>query len=121
MNSTGSRLTLNGISGMEYIFDLYTFDDFSELRSAFLARAGVYLFTRRRATNEGFTHDLVYLGETENLAKRFDNHHKEAKIKAHHANCIGIHAAPADEEQRKLIESDMLAAYDFPCNEQLNK
>ena len=120
MNSTGSSLTLNGISRKEYIFDLYTFDDFSELRSAFLARAGVYLFTRRRATNEGFTHDLVYLGETGNLSRCFDNHHREEEIKAHFANCIGIHAAPANEEQRKQIETDILAAYDFPCNEQLN-
>ena len=121
MNSTGSRLTLNGISRKEYIFDLYTFDDFSELRNAFLTRAGVYLFTRRRPTNEGFTHDLVYLGETEDLSKRFDNHHKEKEIKANYANCIGIHAAPANDKQRKMIETDILAAYDFPCNEQLNK
>jgi len=121
MNSTGRRLTLNGISGKEYIFDLYVFDDFSELRNAFLARPGLYLFTRRRATSEGFTHDLVYLGETKNLSNRFDNHHKEAEIKAHYANCIGIHAAPTDEEQRKQIETDILASYDFPCNEQLNK
>ena len=121
MNSTGSRLTLNGLSGQEYIFDLYTFNDFSELRSAFLPRAAVYVFTRRRATNEGFTHDLIYLGETENLARRFDNHHKEDEIKAHYANCIGIYGAPSNDEQRKQIEADMLAAYDFPCNEQLNK
>lgn len=121
MNSTGSRLTLNGISGREYIFDLYTFDFFYELRSAFVEKSSLYLFTRRHATSEGFTHDLVYLGETGNLARRFDNHHKEAEIMAHYANCIGIHATPPDEDQRKHIEADILAAYDFPCNEQLNK
>lgn len=121
MNSTGNRLTLNGISGKEYIFDLYTFIDFSELRSAFLPRAAVYVFTRRRATSEGFTHDLIYLGETENLSMRFGNHHKESVITAHYANCIGIYGTPFNNEQRKQIEADILAAYDFPCNEQLNK
>lgn len=121
MNNTGKRLTLNGISGKEYLFDLYTYDDFSELVSAFLARPAVYVFTRRRTTNEGFTHDLVYLGETKDLLSRFNNHHKEAEIKAHFANCIGIFGAPSDEELRKQIETDILRAYDFPCNEQLNK
>lgn len=121
MYNTGKRLTLNGISGKEYIFDLYTFDDFSELRSAFLPRSAVYVFTRRRATNEGFTHDLVYLGETENLARRFDNHHKEQDITTHYANCIGIYGAPSNNEPRKQIEADILASYDFPCNELLNK
>ena len=121
MNSTGSRLTLNGISRNEYIFDLYTFNDFSELRSAFLPRPAVYVFTRRRPTNEGFTHDLIYLGETENLARRFDEHHKESPIMAHYANCIGIYGAPSNEEPRKQIEADILSAYDFPCNEQLNR
>ena len=80
MKAIGSRLLLNGISGKEYLFDLYSFDDFSELKNAFLDRAAVYLFTRRRTTNEGFTHDLVYLGETANLADRFNNHHKEREI-----------------------------------------
>lgn len=120
MNSTGSRLTLNGISGKEYIFDLFTFDVFSELRSAFLSRPAVYVFTRRRVTNDGFTHDLIYLGETENLARRFDGHHKELTIMAHFANCIGIYGASSNVEPRKLVESDILGAYDFPCNEQLN-
>ena len=121
MNYTGKRLTLNGISGNQYIFDLYTFDSFSELNNAFLARAAVYLFTRRRVTNEGFTHDLVYLGETGDLSTRFDSHHKEQCISSHFANCIGIHGVSSSDKDRKSIEADILAAYDFPCNEQLNK
>jgi len=120
MNNTGKRLTLNGISGKQYIFDLFSFDDFSELKNAFLAKPAVYLFTRRSSTMDGFSHDLVYLGETENLAQRFENHHKEQCIMAHHANCIGLHGVTSDDKERLLIEADILSAYDFPCNEQLN-
>ncbi len=121
MNNTGKRLALKGLSGNQYIFDLYIYDDFSELKSAFFAKAAVYLFTRRRITNYGFTHDLVYLGETDNLSTRFGNHHKEKCISSHFANCIGIHAVSSDDIKRKAIETDILSAYDFPCNEQLNK
>lgn len=121
MLNTEKRLTLNGISGKEYLFDLFTFENFAELRNAFLAKAAVYVFTRRRATSDGFTHDLVYLGETENLSTRFNAHHKEQCITSHFANCVGIHGVSSNEHERKEIEADILAAYDFPCNEQLNK
>lgn len=121
MKYTGNTLTLNGISGDQYLFGLYTFEDFSELRNVFLSRAAVYVFTRRRVTSDGFTHDLVYLGETSDLSSRFKNYHKEQDIIAHYANCIGIHGLASSEEKRKFIEKDILTAYDFPCNDSLNK
>ncbi len=119
MNNTGKRLTLNGISGKQYLFDLFSFEDFSELKSSFRAMPAVYVFTRRRMVTNGCTHDLVYLGETENLSQRFDAHHKEQCITAHFANCIGVHGL-APEEVGMDIEKDILSAYDFPCNDKLN-
>ena len=47
MNNTGKRLTLDGASGKQYIFDLFSFDDFSELKDAFRASPAIYVFTRR--------------------------------------------------------------------------
>ena len=47
MNNTGTKLTLDGASGKQYIFDLFSFDDFDELKDAFRALPAVYVFTRR--------------------------------------------------------------------------
>lgn len=120
MIKTESKLMLNGISGKQYLFDLYVFDLFDELKEAFAAKPAIYLFTRRSPSVEGFTHDLVYLGETEDLSRRFVHHHKEDCIVSHHSNCIGLHAVSQSEEERKAIEEDILSAYDFPCNNQHN-
>ena len=120
MKTLGKRLTLDGISGKQYLFDLFSFDDFSELKDAFQSRPAIYVFTRRRLVENGYTHDLVYLGETKDLSTRFEYHHKEQCISAHHANCIGIHGTSIDENERKSVEKDILSTYDFPCNEQLN-
>ena len=120
MNNTDTKLTLDGASGKQYIFDLFTFDDFSELKDAFHALPAIYVFTRRSLGVDGYTHDLAYLGETENLSERFNNHHKEVCIVAHHANCIGLYGVSSNVEDLRQIEADILATYDFPCNEQLN-
>lgn len=120
MNNTGKRLTLDGASGKQYIFDLFSFDDFSELKDVFRATPAIYVFTRRSPTVDGFTHDLIYLGETQDLSRRFANHHKEQCIVAHHANCIGLYGVALGNEGLQQIEADILATYDFPCNEQLN-
>ena len=120
MNNIGKRLTLDGISGKQYLFDLFSFDNFSELKDAFQSRPAIYVFTRRRFVENDYTHDLIYIGETENLSTRFKNHHKEQCISAHHANCIGIHGVSIDDQERSMVEKDILSTYDFPCNEQLN-
>lgn len=120
MKNTGRNITLSGISGKQYIFDLYSFENFDELNGVFASRPALYLFTRRSAAEDGFMHDLIYLGETGNLSDRFNNHHKKDEIMSHHANCIGIHGFVGSDESRKALEKDILSAYDFPCNEQLN-
>ena len=120
MKNTGRNITLSGISGKQYIFDLFSFDEFEELNGVFASRPGVYLFTRRSIAENGYIHDLIYLGETGNLSERFSNHHKKDEIMSHHANCIGIHGVVGSDEDRKEFEKDILSAYDFPCNEQLN-
>lgn len=119
MKNTGTKLTLDGASGKQYIFDLFSFEGFDELKDAFRPLPAVYVFTRRSQAVDGFTHDLIYLGETEDLSSRFNAHHKEQCITAHRANCIGLYGV-SENEDLKEIESDILSTYDFPCNEQLN-
>ena len=115
-------LELKGVSGNAYRFDLFAFDSFEDLKTSFNPRPALYLFTKRSLStgDAGYNHDLIYLGETCDLADRFTNHHKESCIMKHGSNCIGIFSASVDEHERKEQEKDLLNAYDFPCNEQNN-
>ena len=104
----------------EYVFDLYTFDEFDDLKGYFDEDPALYLFTRRYKEGEKHYHDYIYLGETCNLNSRFNDHHKEACIKKNKANCIGIYRFGGTEKVRKSAESSLLDAQDFPCNKQNN-
>lgn len=117
VQGTNTTLTLSGLSGKQYIFNLYTFDSFLELKDAFKPIPALYLFTKRWLRDaDSFSHDLVYLGETGDLSSRFDNHHRETCIVSRSANCIGIFSTTSVEKDRRLFEEDILGAYDFPCN-----
>lgn len=119
--NTNGSLDLVGYSGQTYRFNLYTFETFDDLKNVF--RSGtpaLYLFTRRGMSANGFSHDLIYLGETGDLSTRFSNHHKELCIMKNGANCIGIYVASVSEKDRKTEEKDLLFNYDFPCNIQDN-
>ena len=116
----GKYTTLIGESGKKYIFNLWLFDDFDDVKRTFTG-GGLYLFTNRHSVNGEFKHSYIYLGETEDYYTRYDNHHKENCIRHHEANCIGFYSMPGvSEEERKAAEDDLLAKYDFPCNKANN-
>ena len=116
----GKTTTIKGESGKEYQFQLYTFDTFEDIKSAWNSIPALYLFTRRELSNGAYFHTYLYLGETGDLSTRFQNHHKESEIMSHSANCIGIYShVPADEPGRLNLERDLLLANKFPCNDQL--
>lgn len=110
-------MTLTGRSGKQYMFSLFSLQSFNDLKDAFKPLAALYVFTKRNPNIQGFTHNLIYLGETGDLSTRYNNHHKEQCITSHGANCIGIFVFNGTEMQRKSAEEDILANYDFPCNE----
>lgn len=110
--------TLKGKSGKEYVFNLYSFDDFNDLVTEITAeKAALYLFTNRYSSNGKYYHNYIYLGETGDISSRYSGHHKEACIKKHNANCIGFWWAPDNEDKRRAAETDILEANNFPCNE----
>ncbi len=112
-----STLTLTGRSGKEYSFKLSTFDKWDDVKDGFTGH-GLYLFTKRSPEGK---HDLIYLGMATELETRFDSHHKMFCIVKYGANCLGVHQMNnSTKEGRKNAESDLLAAYDFPCNDQEN-
>lgn len=116
----GKTTTIKGESGKEYQFQLYTFDTFEDIKSAWNSIPALYLFTRRELSNGAYYHTYLYLGETGDLSTRFQNHHKESEIMSHGSNCIGIYShVPADEPGRLNLERDLLLANKFPCNDQL--
>lgn len=115
VENLNKTFSITGVSGKEYTFNMYTFDDFDALKNAFKAVEAFYIFTIRSWNGDKYTHELVYCGETSNLSTRFDNHHAEYCIKRRNTNCISIMIANG-EKQRKQIETDILEGNMFPCN-----
>ena len=104
-------VTFTGASGTEYDFNVYP------LETEFKKMGAVYFFTKRtKKSDGGYTHcKRIYVGETEDLSERFDNHHKMPCIERHGANCICTHRE-SSESKRLEIEQDLIDGYDPVCN-----
>ena len=105
MASTGT-ITLSGKSGKTYQFLMYV------LNTSFKAMGGLYLFTKA-ADNTNY---LLYLGHTQDLSSRFTNHHKEECVDNHGGTHVSV-CIIEDEKTRIAAEKDILANYNFTCNE----
>jgi predicted GIY-YIG superfamily endonuclease len=106
-----ATLTLSGKSGDKYDFNVYQFD------TSFKQVAAVYAVTKRYKKQDGsHTHTIIYIGQTDNLSERFDDHHKAECFSRNNANCICVHKETSEKE-RLRIESDLLAARDPDCND----
>lgn len=114
---TNRNVKFVGTSGKEYQFDLYSFDDFNDVKGAFDPEAALYVFGKLNEDQTSFSR--IYMGETDNLHARFSKHHKETCIRQHVANSIGIcENDNFDEETKRLAaEKDILEANTFPCND----
>lgn len=109
MASLGA-LTLTGKSGKKYDFEIFGFN------TNFNAVPGVYAVTKREQTGNGnWTHTVIYIGQTEDMAERHDDHHKEACFKRNQANCLCYHR-DGNEASRLAKEGDLTAAYNPTCN-----
>ena len=104
-------MTWTGKSGKKYAFGVFTWG------TAFKEDyAAVYLVTRRYKKADGkYNHDSIYVGETDDLSSRFDDHHKQRCFDEHKKNCVCAHGE-SDEEKRLAIERDLLGNYNWPCN-----
>jgi len=110
MSETPS-IVFDGKSGTKYTFWVYSRDTrFKE------GCGGVYFVTRRELGGAGnYSHTRVYVGQTEDLSTRFDNHHKEMCFNGQRANCVCV-LPIADEGRRLSIEKDLIDNYHPPCN-----
>jgi predicted GIY-YIG superfamily endonuclease len=106
-----SKVTFHGKSGNAYEFEVWP------LNQAFNAVGAVYAITRRyQNATGGYSHDVIYIGQTGDLSTRFDDHHKADCFTRHKANCICTHRDD-DEDSRLAKEADLIAAYHPPCND----
>lgn len=104
-------LEITGKSGAKYVFTIYN------IYTNFKPVGGLYLFTKLLEDKE--THKYIYLGITNNLSTRFDNHHKEDCIKKNGSTHISIYFE-SNQLSREKAESDILSAINTTCNEKMN-
>jgi hypothetical protein len=104
--SAEGTLILKGKSGGPYEFSVY------KLNTLFAEVGGLYLFTKA----VGNSHTFIYLGHTQDLSSRFTNHHKEKCIDNHGGTHVSV-CVIKKETERVAAEKDLLASYNFLCNE----
>lgn len=103
-------ITFKGVSGTGYQCKAYDWG------TQFNAVAAVYVVTYRYISDDHKTkYRVIYVGETGDLSERFENHHKADCFAEHNANTICIYREN-DDDERLVIEKDLIAKYDPPCN-----
>ena len=80
--------------------------------------AGNYVFAKE--TRPGYWAPC-YIGQTNNLNERLNNHEKEACAKRNGATHIHAHTDGSGETVRCAEEKDLILKWQPPCNEQLVK
>jgi len=105
-----STVTFHGKSGKSYIFDVW------HMGQEFNAVGAVYVVTQRYQNDAGnYSHHVIYVGQTDDLSTRFNNHHKADCFTSHNANCICTFR-DNDEDSRLDREDDLVQHYSPPCN-----
>ncbi|HXF88592.1 MAG TPA: GIY-YIG nuclease family protein [Xanthobacteraceae bacterium] len=95
-----------GVSGRVYKYWVHP------IKTPLKAAAGNYIFAKLNNLDQWVP---VYIGQTENLSERFDNHHAMPCIKRNGATHIHAHLN-SDEKARIEEEGDLIAAYSTSCN-----
>jgi hypothetical protein len=103
-----AEVTINwpGTSGKTYLYYIIP------MGTSLQAKPGNYIFSRE--TKPG-TWTPIYIGQTENLDIRFDNHHKASCITRGGVTHIHQHLS-GDEKSRLAEESDLVQKWKPPCN-----
>ncbi len=104
-----TTITIKGMSGVDYIFNVYGFKKLSDLENAFKKTPALYAFTRRFHQGFSFSHDLISVGETNDLSSWF-NQRTEGRVLRSDANCICIHSFRGTAIERQIAETDIQKA-----------
>ena len=98
-----------GASGAQYEYRIYLFPH------DFIVTPANYIFAKKTILGN---FRAVYIGETGDLSDRFDNHRAMPCIQRQGATHIHAHATSDGAQTRRDEESDLIANYDPPCNDQ---
>ncbi len=108
MSQTNDRTIMwEGQSGKSYEYWIY------RLPPNFDAKPGNYIFAREVSPGR---FSPVYIGETNDLSQRFDNHHKAQCIEDKGATHIHAHVNSGGEALRRAEEADLVARWKPTCN-----
>lgn len=97
-----TNTTATGASGTTYTLGVYP------LGTPFSAVGGVYIVRKDNTA--------LYVGQTGNLAERFEDHHKEPCWRSRGANNMAVMAVSGGETHRLAIERDLIQSLNPPCN-----
>ena len=97
-----------GKSGEECKYWIYKLDDTHD------AVPANYIFAKE--TSENY-YVPIYIGETEDISVRFDNHHKMPCIRKNGATHLHTHKSSEDKKVRCAEEADLIANYNPICND----
>ena len=102
--------TFKGASGKSYNFNVYLIN--VECNDV----GAVYVFTKRTVSEGKGKHELLYIGQTDNLANRIPNHEKWPCVRKNNGNCLCIHQ-DNNEKSRLAKETDLMQGNTTPCND----
>ncbi len=104
-----SQISFVGESGKKYSFLI------QPITTLFKKIGAVYFITNRTTDDMNkVIHNKIFVGQTDNLAKQFDNP-RDPMLSRFEANCICIHPEE-DRKERLKIESDLVGNYNPPGN-----
>lgn len=98
----------DGISDKEYRYSIYPID------TQFKQKPGNYIFAKETKPHNWLP---IYIGQTDNLDERFENHHKKDCIRRKGASAIHVHLSSDDETIRCAEEQDLIKKWLPPCND----
>ena len=103
-------ISTSGQSGKPYSFNVLSLDsNFDEIPA-------VYVVTNRHKSGDRYSHTFIYIGQTDNLKERIENHHKQDCFDKNDANAICVHQEYS-EKKRLTIESNLIEAKNPLCND----
>ncbi len=101
------NITLTGASRRTYSFKAFP------RGIKFKPSGAVYAILRQTPTGH---YSVIYIGQTSDLSKRFENHHKQACFDRNGKSHIALY--PVSGESRRFdIETDLLRSYKPVCND----
>ena len=106
VTTTTDTILWQGKSGTKYKYWIYP------IGHSLKAEAGNYIFTKE--TQPGSWRP-IYIGQTENLDERFDDHHKAGCIRSNGATHIHVHLN-SSKPARLAEERDLILRWNPVCN-----